>query len=76
MFLFFILALASELTGMSVTTPEQIESTGLLLLEVIPVIETDFDRRRRKRQMLWATVSGTVVTVLAGSAVLLYRFRG
>jgi uncharacterized protein involved in exopolysaccharide biosynthesis len=72
-----ILALATEITGMSVTTSEQVvHFSGVPVLEVIPVIVTVFDQRRRKKQMLWATVSGTVVTALVCSAAIYYRYRG
>src|SRR5262249_1922272 len=58
-----ILALATEISGMSIITAEQVtDVSSIAVLEVIPVIETHFDRRRRKRQMVWATVSGMLVT--------------
>jgi polysaccharide chain length determinant protein (PEP-CTERM system associated) len=72
-----LLALASELTGTTITTPDQVAlSSGVPVLEVIPVIVTTLDHRRRKKRMLLATVSSTVVTLLVCSAVLYYRYRG
>jgi polysaccharide chain length determinant protein (PEP-CTERM system associated) len=56
-----LLALLTEFLGMSITAPEQItEATGLSVLEVIPVIMTHIDKRRRKRRLIWGTVSGLV----------------
>jgi len=72
-----VLALATEVLGMSITVPEQLtDITGFAVLEVIPIIETRIDRRRRKKRMVWATVSGALITVLAGSAVLFSHYRG
>jgi hypothetical protein len=72
-----LLALGKELIGTTITAPDQVAlSSGIPVLEVIPVIVTKRDYRRRKRQMLWATVSGTIVTVLVCSAALYYRYRG
>jgi polysaccharide chain length determinant protein (PEP-CTERM system associated) len=72
----FLLALITEFLGMSITVPEQITSaTGIPVLEVIPIIMTVDDRRRRKRMLILATVSGTVMTVLISGVILLYRFR-
>ena len=73
--LFF--ALSTEITGMSISTPEQVaDVSSIPVLEVIPLIETQFDRHRRKRQMVLATVSGMLATILACSAVYFYRYRG
>jgi hypothetical protein len=72
-----VLALATEVLGMSITVPEQLaDVSGFPVLEVIPIIETHIDRRRRKKRLVWATVSGVLVTVLAGSAVLFNHYRG
>jgi polysaccharide biosynthesis transport protein len=72
-----ILALGTEVLGMSITAPEQVtDISGIPVLEVIPIIETHIDRRRRKKRMVWATVSAALVTVLAGSAVLFRHYRG
>jgi len=61
---------------MSITAPEQItEATGLSVLEVIPVIMTHIDKRRRKRRLIWGTVSGLVVTIAASGAFLIYRYN-
>jgi polysaccharide chain length determinant protein (PEP-CTERM system associated) len=72
-----VLALSTEFLGMSITAPEQVtEASGLAVLEVIPLIETHIGRRRHKRQMLLATVSGALFAVLACCAVFFYRYRG
>ena len=71
-----LLALLTEFLGMSITAPEQItEATGLSVLEVIPVIMTHIDKRRRKRRLIWGTVSGLVVTIAASGAFLIYRYN-
>jgi len=72
-----LLALSTELIGTTVTSPEQVAlSSGVTVLEVIPVIVTELDHRRHKRQVIWATVSCTLFTVLVCTAALFYRFRG
>jgi polysaccharide biosynthesis transport protein len=72
-----LLALSTELIGTTVTSPEQVAlSSGVTVLEVIPVIVTELDNRRHKRQVIWATVSCTLFTVLVCTAALFYRFRG
>jgi succinoglycan biosynthesis transport protein ExoP len=72
----FILALATELLGFSVTGAEQIiEVTGLPVFEIIPIIETSADRRQRKKRLILAMVSGFVITVAASVAILIYRYR-
>jgi polysaccharide biosynthesis transport protein len=71
-----VFALATEFLGLSVTGPEQItEATGLPVFEIIPIIETNVDRRQRKRRLVLAMVSGVVITVAASVAVLIYRYR-
>ena len=61
---------------MSITTSEQItESTGIPVLEVIPVIQTYADRTVRRRRIIIATASMVVLTVLASGAVLVYYYR-
>jgi polysaccharide biosynthesis transport protein len=70
-----LFALSTEITGMCITTAEQAaEAAGIAVLEVIPIIETPFDIRHRKR-FLWGTALAMLVSILAGSAVLL-RYRG
>jgi succinoglycan biosynthesis transport protein ExoP len=71
-----LLALMTEFVGMSITTAEQItDSTGIPVLEVIPIIQTYTDRVIRKRRLIWATASGVVLSVLASCAALFYHFR-
>jgi protein tyrosine kinase modulator len=72
----FVLALATELLGFSVTGAEQItEATGLPVFEIIPIIETSADRRQRKKRLVLALVSGFVITAAASVAILIYRYR-
>jgi uncharacterized protein involved in exopolysaccharide biosynthesis len=71
-----LLAMMTEFVGMSITTAEQItDSTGIPVLEVIPIIQTYTDRVIHRRRLIWATASGVVLCVLASGAVLLYHFR-
>ena len=71
-----LLALITEFVGMSITTAEQItDSTGIPVLEVIPIIQTYKDRTIRRRRLIWATASGVVLCVLTSCAVLIYHFR-
>jgi polysaccharide chain length determinant protein (PEP-CTERM system associated) len=71
-----LLAMITEFVGMSITTAEQItDSTGIPVLEVIPIIQTYTDRVIHRRRLIWATASGVVLCVLASGAVLLYHFR-
>ena len=66
-----LLALITELMGMSITTPEQItESSGIPVLEVIPVIQTYVDRKVRRRRLTWVTVCGIVAAILVSCAAL------
>jgi succinoglycan biosynthesis transport protein ExoP len=70
------LALLTEFLGMSITSPEQItESTGLAVLEVIPIIQTLNDIRRRKKRLIWGAVSGCAITILASGAFLFYHYN-
>jgi uncharacterized protein involved in exopolysaccharide biosynthesis len=71
-----LFALLTEFLGMSITAPEQITAaTGLAVLEVIPVIMTHIDMRRRRKRLVWGTVSGLVVTTLVSGAFLFYHYN-
>jgi polysaccharide chain length determinant protein (PEP-CTERM system associated) len=70
-----VLALVTEVFGMSITTPEQIISTsGIPVLEAIPVIRTAADRRRFKMRLILASASGVVMMLLG--VIVLMRYRG
>ena len=72
-----LLALITEFLGMSITAPEQITAaTGLTVLEVIPIIQTQADKAVRKRRLLLAAASGAVVTILAAFVIFMLRLRG
>ena len=72
-----LLALMTELLGMSITAPEQITSaTGLAVLEVIPIIRTYADKRLRRRRIRLAVASGAVATALAAFAIFMFHYRG
>ncbi len=68
-----LLAVGTELLGVSITSPEDISAVvSVPVLEVIPLILTRVDRRRRVKRMLVASASA-VVTVLAVCAIFFYR---
>jgi polysaccharide chain length determinant protein (PEP-CTERM system associated) len=68
-----LLAVGTELLGVSITSAEDIlAAVNVPVLEVIPLILTRVDRRRRMKQMLFASASA-VVTALAVGAILFYR---
>jgi polysaccharide chain length determinant protein (PEP-CTERM system associated) len=68
-----LLALMSELLGMSITEPKDIIAcTGFPVLEIIPVIQTHYDRVVRRRRVIWATLSMTAM-VLISAALYFYR---
>jgi polysaccharide chain length determinant protein (PEP-CTERM system associated) len=72
----FLVALGTELFGMSILCAEQIPLVnGNQVLEVIPVIVTQTEEKRRRRHMIIAVASCVVVTIVSGGA-LLYHFRG
>lgn len=69
-----LLAVVTEFLGMTITSAEQITATcGLPVLEVIPIIQTRADRKRR---IIMAAASGAVVTMLATVAILFFYYRG
>jgi polysaccharide chain length determinant protein (PEP-CTERM system associated) len=71
-----LLALLTEIIGVSITTAEQItEATGIPVLEVIPVIQTRADRVVHKRRVIYAAASAVVFTALASGAALIYYYR-
>jgi polysaccharide chain length determinant protein (PEP-CTERM system associated) len=71
-----LLALITEFMGMSITSSDQIaESTGIPVLEVIPVIQTFADRVIRRRRIVIATASVILLSVLASGAALLIHYR-
>ena len=70
-----ILALATELLGMSITGAQDIvDASSLKVLGVIPVIETQRDRTMRRRRLVVAGASVTCATLVLG-AVLFLRFH-
>jgi polysaccharide biosynthesis transport protein len=67
-----LLAVGTELLGVSITSPEDISAAvSVPVLEVIPLILTRVDRRRMKRMLV--TSATAVVAVLAVCAILFYR---
>lgn len=70
-----LLALVTELLGMSITTPEQIVAvSGYPVLEVIPVIYTHADRVSQKRRLVLSMASAGVI-LLASCVFLIYQHR-
>ena len=71
-----LLALLPEFRGMSIIAPRDITATGsLTVLEIIPVIQTEADRRVRKLRLTMATATAVIGT-LGLCAVVLYQYRG
>jgi polysaccharide chain length determinant protein (PEP-CTERM system associated) len=71
----FLLAVATEFLGMSITSAEQLAAvTGLTVLEVVPVIQTRADRLMWKKRMTLAVACGFLIAVAAGAA-LFYNYR-
>jgi polysaccharide biosynthesis transport protein len=70
-----LLALATELLGMSITGAQDIiDASSLKVLGVIPVIETQRDRTTRRRRLVVAGASATFATLALG-AVLFLRYH-
>jgi polysaccharide biosynthesis transport protein len=70
-----LMALATELLGMSITGAQDIvDASSLKVLGVIPVIETQRDRTMRRRRLVVAGASFTCATLVLG-AVLFLRFH-
>lgn len=65
----------TEFLGISITSTEDLSAAvAIPVLEVIPMILTRDDRRRRVKRMLFASASA-VVTVAVVSAILVYQSR-
>ena len=70
-----LLALGSEFVGMSITSPDHVpQENGNQVLEVIPVIVTEFSARRKKRRFIWGACSGAAA-MAAFAAVVFYHYR-
>jgi succinoglycan biosynthesis transport protein ExoP len=68
-----LLAVGTEFLGISITSPEDLSAaTGVPVLEVIPLILTRVDRRRRTRRRL-VTSASAIATILAVCLILFYR---
>lgn len=64
-------ALITELGGMSITAPDQITTAvGVPVLEVIPIIQTQGDRRFRRRGTLFGAVSGMLAAAVCCAVVM------
>jgi uncharacterized protein involved in exopolysaccharide biosynthesis len=71
------LAVLTELLGLSITTAEQITATsGLPVLEIIPVIETRAGRAIRRRRFILSAVCASVAFLVAAVGFLIYRYHG
>jgi len=71
-----LLAIATEFLGLSITSAEDVmAATGLPVLEVIPVIVTQLDRRIRRRRIFAATATAIVGSLAIGVA-LFFRTQG
>jgi polysaccharide chain length determinant protein (PEP-CTERM system associated) len=71
----FLAAIGTELMGMTISSSDHIPLTnGNRVLEVIPFILTETDRKRRRKQAIMAAASGLAATVTFG-AVLFFHYR-
>jgi uncharacterized protein involved in exopolysaccharide biosynthesis len=69
------LAIGTELLGTTITTAEQVTaSTGIPVLEVVPLIQTQAGRLRRKKRLILGAACGAVATVVAMFVMLFYRY--
>jgi len=76
LFMGILAVIASEFLGMTISSAEHVPLwNGNQVLEVIPIILTESDRKRKKRQVIMAAASGAAATVMAG-AVLFFHYRG
>lgn len=68
-----LLAVGTEVLGISITSPEDLSAAvGVPVLEVIPLILTRADRRRRTRRIL-ITSASAFATLVAVCAILFFR---
>lgn len=71
-----LLALITEFLGMSITAPDQLlETAGVPVLEVIPVIQTRTDQKARRRRLIWGAAASAAAIILACGAMILYQYR-
>ena len=69
-------AVSTELVGTTISSANHIPLlNGNQVLEVIPMILTEADRKRKKKQVIMAAASGVAATVTVG-AVLFFHYRG
>ena len=70
-----VAALGTELLGMSITASEQITAwVGLPVLEVIPIIRTQADRRFRLRWALFGIISA-MAAIAACGVVMMHHYQ-
>jgi polysaccharide chain length determinant protein (PEP-CTERM system associated) len=70
-----MLAVATELLGISITTAEQVVAvSGFPVLEMVPMIETRVGREVRRKRLILSGVCGGVLILAGMAAVLLYRY--
>jgi len=68
-----LLAIGTEVLGVSIISPQDIATaSGLPVLEVIPIIRTRTDRRLRRRRIVFATVSAMTMALTVGG-ILFFR---
>lgn len=70
-----LMAIVPQFFGMPITSAEHVPLiNGNKVLEVIPFIKTETDRRRKKKQIILATTSGLAATIGA-VAVLFFHYH-
>lgn len=71
-----LLALITELMGLTVTSAEQITATfGLPVLEVVPVIRTRADVVLSRRRYIVAGTSAVLAGLVGGIVFIVYRYK-
>jgi hypothetical protein len=71
-----IVVLGSEVVGQTISSADHIPLwNGNQVLEIIPVILTESDRKRKRKQAIMAAASGLAATVMVG-VVLFFHYRG
>jgi protein tyrosine kinase modulator len=70
-----IAVLGSEIVGQTITSADHIPlNNGNQVLEIIPMIMTEADQKRKRKQVVMAAISGVAATV-AACVVLFFHYR-
>jgi hypothetical protein len=68
-----LVVLGGELAGQTISCADHIPLfNGNQVLEIIPMILTEADRKRKRKQVIMAAASGVAATVTVGVALLIH----